>query len=107
MNRFGKYAAIAALSSLLLSGAAIAQDEHRDDADHRDAHHQAYVKHDEWKKGYHMTDEDWKRGEVVSDYQTYHLRKPPSGYEWRMIDGNYVLAASDSGIITTVVVGRH
>jgi Ni/Co efflux regulator RcnB len=83
---------------MLCSGAAFAQDDRHDDA-----HHQTYVKHDEWKKGYHMKDEDWKRGEVV-DYNTYHLKPPPRGYEWREVDGNYVLAAVATGVIASAIV---
>jgi Ni/Co efflux regulator RcnB len=31
------------------------------------------------------------------------LRAPPHGYEWRMVDGNYVLAAVATGVIASVV----
>lgn len=89
--------ALSILSAVLVSGAAYAQDHD----DHHDSH--AYVKHDEWKKGYHMKHEDWDRGEKV-DYHTYHLRQPPSGYEWRLIDGNYVLAAVGTGVVASVVI---
>jgi Ni/Co efflux regulator RcnB len=69
--------------------------------DHHDNHQ--YVKHEEWKKGYHMRHEDWDRGDRI-DYTQYHLRRPPNGYEWRMVDGNYVLAAVATGVIASVVV---
>ena len=99
MNRISRLAALSTLSAMLFSGAAaIAQDDHHDDA-----HHQTYVKHDEWKKGYHMKQEDWSRGEVV-DYKTYHLKPPPRGYEWREVDGNYVLAAVATGIVASAIV---
>jgi len=97
MNKIGKFAALSALSAVLSTGGAFAQD------DHHDAHNQVYVRHTEWKKGYHMKDEDWKRGEVV-DYRTYHLKPPPSGYEWREVDGNYVLAAVATGIVASAIV---
>lgn len=61
-----------------------------------------YVHHDEWRKGSKMRDEDWKRGEHV-DYRERHLRTPPHGYEWREVDGNYVLAAVATGVIASVV----
>jgi Ni/Co efflux regulator RcnB len=61
------------------------------------------VKHEEWKKGYHLKQEDWGRGEKV-DYRQYHLRRPQKGYEWRLVDGNYVMAAVDTGVVATVVV---
>src|ERR1700744_392668 len=69
-------------------------------ADDHDNHH--YVHHDEWKKGAKIRDEDWGRGEHV-DYHAQHLRAPPHGYEWRMVDGNYVLAAVATGVIASVI----
>jgi Ni/Co efflux regulator RcnB len=71
-------------------------------ADEHDHDNHGYVKHDEWKKGAKMRDEDWKRGEAV-DYHQHHLRAPPHGYEWRQVDGNYVLAAVATGVIASVV----
>ena len=51
--------------------------------------------------------EDWNRGERV-DYRTYHLPPPRSGYEWREVDGNYVMAAVATGIIaSTIVAATH
>ena len=94
MKKLSKILAISALAATLTGGISFAEDHHDN--------HQ-FVKHEEWKKGYHMRDEDWRRGERV-DYRTYHLRRPPSGYEWRMVDGNYVLAAVATGVIASVVV---
>jgi Ni/Co efflux regulator RcnB len=99
VNRIGKLVAFSTLSAVLSTGVLFAQDDHRDD--HHDNH--AYVEHKEWKKGYHMKDEDWKRGEPV-DYRTYHLKAPPRGYEWRQVDGNYVLAAVATGIIASTII---
>jgi Ni/Co efflux regulator RcnB len=72
-------------------------------ADEHDNHQ--YVHHEEWKKGAKMRDEDWKRGEHV-DYKEHHLRAPPHGYEWRVVDGNYVLAAVATGVIASVVAAE-
>jgi Ni/Co efflux regulator RcnB len=98
MKTLRKAIALSILSTVLFSGATFAQD-------HADEHHDnhTYVKHEEWKKGYHMRQEDWARGEKV-DYHTYHLRRPPAGYEWRLIDGNYVLAAVATGVVASVVI---
>ena len=110
MKRIGKFVALSTLSAVLSTGAVFAQDDHRDD--HHDdgnaAHdNHAYVRHNEWKKGYHMRDEDWRRGEPV-DYRTYHLKTPPRGSEWRQIDGNYVLGAVATGIIaSTIIASSH
>ena len=92
-----KLFAVAALCSSIAVPVSFAQ-EHRDE--HHDDH---YVKHDEWKKGYHMSHDDWARGQRV-DYRTYHLSAPPRGYEWRSVDGNYVLAAVATGVIASAIV---
>jgi Ni/Co efflux regulator RcnB len=72
-------------------------------ADEHDNHR--YVHHEEWKKGERMREEDWKRGEHI-EYREHHLRAPPRGYEWRMVDGNYVLAAVATGVIASVVAAE-
>jgi Ni/Co efflux regulator RcnB len=69
-------------------------------ADEHDNH--AYVHHEEWKKGATIRKEDWGRGEQV-DYHAHHLKAPPRGYEWREVDGNYVLAAVATGVIASVI----
>jgi Ni/Co efflux regulator RcnB len=97
MNRIRKALIAPTLVAILLpAGSVLAQDHY----DHHDNH--AYVRHDEWKHGYHMRHEDWDRGERI-DYRRYHLHAPPRGYEWREVDGNYVMAAVATGIIASVV----
>jgi Ni/Co efflux regulator RcnB len=85
--------ALAILSTTLSGGVALAQDHH-------DNH--AYVEHKDWKKGGRVQPEDWNRGEKV-DYRQNHLAAPPRGYEYRMVDGQYVLANSSTFQIRTVV----
>jgi Ni/Co efflux regulator RcnB len=70
-------------------------------ADHHDNHQ--YVRHEEWRKGAHIRKEDWQRGDRI-DYRQYHLSPPPRGYEWRLVDGNYVLAAVATGVIASAIV---
>lgn len=97
-----KFLTLSVAAATLTAGAAFAQDHHDD---HHDDHHQnhPYVHHEEWKHGYHMNHDDWNRGERI-DYRTYHLRQPPRGYEWREVDGNYVLAAVATGIIASAII---
>ena len=91
------------VASLLIAFAVVGANTQvfADDHDHHQDNHQ-FVHHDEWKKGARMHDEDWKRGERV-DYRHEHLRAPPHGYEWRLVDGNYVLAAVATGVIASVI----
>jgi Ni/Co efflux regulator RcnB len=108
VNRLRNLAALSTLSAVLFSGIAVAQDDHHHQAnyveDHHDSdNHSAYVRHDEWKKGYRMNHDDWNRGRAV-DYHAYHLKQPPRGYEWREVDGNYVMAAVATGVIASAIV---
>jgi Ni/Co efflux regulator RcnB len=95
VNRIGKLAALSTLFAVLSTGAVFAQDDHHDN--------HTYVRHDEWKKGARISHDDWNRGTVV-DYHTNHLKAPPRGYEWRQVDGNYVLAAAATGLIASAIV---
>jgi Ni/Co efflux regulator RcnB len=89
-----------ALIASLLLGMSVVAANTQALADDHDNH--AYVHHEEWKKGAKIRDEDWQRGAHI-DYKEQHLRAPPSGYEWREVDGNYVLAAVATGVIASVV----
>ena len=99
MSQVRNVAGSVVLAIVLSGGVAVAQD-HQDDHD-RDNHH--YVHHQERKKNSTLKHEDWERGERI-EYKDKHLKRPPEGFEWRLIDGNYVLAESSSGRISTVVV---
>src|SRR3954468_14109614 len=105
MNYIRKTIAYSTMAAML-SGCAVFAQDHRDDhdRDRRDNHHR-YVEHREWRRGYHMRHEDWDRGERV-DYRHYHLRRPPRGYEWREVDGNYVLGAVATGVIATIIAAN-
>jgi Ni/Co efflux regulator RcnB len=102
MNYIRKAIIFPTLVAVLLPGGIAFSQDHHDD--HHDNH--AYVHHEEWKKGYTMHHDDWARGERV-DYHRYHLQEPPRGYEWREVDGNYVLAAVATGVIAASVVAAE
>jgi Ni/Co efflux regulator RcnB len=93
MKKLHSAFALAILSTSLMGGIALAQDHH-------DNH--AYVEHKEWKRGAMIKHEDWERADKV-DYHQYHLAAPPAGYEWRMVDGSYVLVNASTFQIRTVV----
>jgi len=84
------------ISSVLMSGGVVfAQDDHHDN--------HTYVRHDEWHKGAKISHDDWNRGGQV-DWHAHHLQAPRRGYEWREVDGNFVLAAVATGLIATTIV---
>src|ERR1700761_846331 len=101
MKRF--FLAASALALITAgTGAALAQ-PHRDD--HRPGPAMQAPPHHDWRKGGHIERNDWNRGEHV-DYRHYHLKAPPRGYEWRRVDGNFVLAAAATGLIASIMLAH-
>jgi Ni/Co efflux regulator RcnB len=41
---------------------------------------------------------------VISDYEQFHLRRPPRGYTWMQCDGDFILANA-AGLIFEVIPG--
>jgi Ni/Co efflux regulator RcnB len=41
---------------------------------------------------------------VITDYQSFHLRRPPRGYTWMQCDGDFILTNAD-GLIFEVIPG--
>jgi Ni/Co efflux regulator RcnB len=62
--------------------------------------------HAKWRKGQRVSRDEWRRYQAV-DYRRHHLRRPPRGYEWRQVDGNYVLAAAATGLIAAIIAANH
>lgn len=105
MQNVKKAIAVATVVLTTLPGIALAQDRDHD----RQApppQHSHYVHHSDWHRGGRISHDDWDRGRQV-DYRHYHLRRPPRGYEWREVDGNYVLAAIATGVIASVVIASQ
>ena len=71
-----------------------------------DAHGPDFHAHPEWHKGAKIGRNDWNRG-VKVDYRAHHLNAPPRGYEWRQVDGNYVLAAAATGLIAGIILANQ
>lgn len=105
--------ALPILAVLLAAIPTLAQDHQNQDRDHQaqdqqDRNHQdnhVYKQHHEWRNGSRIQQDDWNRGDRV-DYRQNHLRRPPSGHEWRQIDGHYVLASHD-GVIVSIRQAPH
>ncbi|WP_443748453.1 RcnB family protein [Asticcacaulis solisilvae] len=68
--------------------------------------HHGWHDHSDWRRGGYVARSDWDRGQHV-DYRAHHLRAPPRGYEWRQVDGRYVLAAVASGVIASIILNSH
>jgi Ni/Co efflux regulator RcnB len=105
-------AAAVALTALTAGGGALAQpyDHHDngryDNGRHDNGRHMGFVRHDDWRRGHRMDRADWDRGQRL-DWRRHHLRRPPRGYEWREVDGNYVLAAAATGLIASIIANSR
>ena len=103
-------AAFAAAIAVTSVSAALAQpgrDDHRsgrDDHQYGRGDHQA-VQHSDWRKGHRIAHEDWNRGQPV-DWRAHHLARPRRGYEWREVDGNWVMAAAATGLIASAIAAH-
>jgi Ni/Co efflux regulator RcnB len=111
MNAFRTTLALSTLAAVFSGGVAFAQhDDHGGppqqrqgggpDWNHHDNHQ--YVHHDDWQKGRRLPPDYWQHGERV-DYRQHRLPPPRRGYEWREVDGNYVMAAVATGLIASVI----
>jgi len=92
MNRTVKLLVLPVMALALTGVPSFAQD-------HPDHDNSTYRQHSEWKPGAKIEKNDWDRGEKV-DYKAHHLRKPPEGHEWRMVDGHFVMASPDGRIVS-------
>ncbi|OLO04942.1 RcnB family protein [Salinicola socius] len=63
--------------------------------------------HRGWYKGGHLADHYYRDDRYwVRDWHARHLREPPRGHRWLNIDGDYVLAAVATGVITAIILNR-
>lgn len=56
----------------------------------------------QWRNGDHYSG----NRTVVSNWSHYHLRQPPSGYEWVQDSNQLVLIAITSGVIASVIASQ-
>ena len=56
-----------------------------------------------WRRGAYLPPQYLSYG--VADYWRYHLRRPPYGYEWVQVGGEFLLVSMGTGLIFDVVTG--
>lgn len=93
---------------------------HRNDSNHENLHrddshrgdqgrgHQAYQTQHHWARGQRIPTQYRSSRYVVTDYNRYHLRRPPRGYHWvRDDNGNFLMVAITTGIITSLLLNSQ
>lgn len=93
-------AAIMALSPML--GAAQAQNRSPGGAQVERQVKKPQARKQQWKKGARYNG----RGSRVSDHRGHNLKAPPKGYRWVRDGNDFLLIATATGIIASVVAGR-
>jgi Ni/Co efflux regulator RcnB len=66
-------------------------------------------RHEGWyHRGGYVPAEYRDRRYVVEDWRTYRLREPPRGYNWvRSDNGDFLLVAVATGVITDLIINSH
>lgn len=65
------------------------------------------VPHQDWRRGQRLPDDYRDNRYVVNDWHGHGLRRPPRGYQWRQVNGDYVLAAVATGVISSIILSNH
>lgn len=60
------------------------------------------AKQQQWKKGARYSG----KGTRVSDHRRHNLQPPPKGYRWVRDGNDFLLIATGTGIIASIVTGR-
>ena len=105
------------LSGLLLATALAApalsmaqdRDDHHDDhraAAMHDAHERGAGPDHAWHRGDRLPDSYRDRRYEVTDWRAHHLSAPPTGYHWVNVNGDFVLAAVATGVITDMLLNN-
>lgn len=56
-----------------------------------------------WVRGHALPSEYRYNRYIISDWDRYNLRRPPSGYSWYRADNNYVLVRRDNNLIEDII----
>lgn len=56
-----------------------------------------------WVRGQYLPSEYRYNRYIVADYDRYHLRRPPVGYNWYRADDNYILVRRDNNLIEDII----
>lgn len=103
-----RFVAVSALSLVMLPSTSLAENHrghHGRDRAHQNHQHgrsRHDVRHGDRTRGHRISHDDWARGRRI-DYRRHRLRRPRRGYEWREVNGEYVLAAVTTGLISSII----
>ncbi|BCF94684.1 MULTISPECIES: RcnB family protein [Paraburkholderia] len=65
------------------------------------------VPHRDWHRGDRLPPDYRGPQYVVDDWRGHDLQPPPSGYQWVQVNGDFVLAAIATGVISSILLAPH
>ena len=107
MNPLKILAGALLVAAVAVPAISMAQDDRHDDrrAEQHMDNRGAGPDHN-WHKGDRLPDSYRGNQYVVNDWQSHHLRQPPAGYHWVNVNGDFVLAAVATGVITDMLLNN-
>ncbi|MFT4268190.1 MAG: RcnB family protein [Xenophilus sp.] len=60
----------------------------------------------QFRQGQRLPDEWRHRQHVVTDWRAHHLAPPPRGQEWVQVGADFVLVATATGLITSLILSH-
>jgi Ni/Co efflux regulator RcnB len=114
MNHIKTLASALLVAAIALPAISMAQDRDDKHDDRRTEQRHDEQRHDErgagpdhsWHKGDRVPAEYRNKRYEVSDWKAHNLRRPPSGYHWVNVNGDYVLAAVATGVIADMLLNQ-
>ena len=79
---------------------------HRDPHAWRRRHPRALAGRPHWSRGDRLYRDYWGPRYYVNDWRRYRLRRPPYGYRWVRVNGEFLLVAISTGIILDVMLNH-
>ena len=65
------------------------------------------VPHRDWHRGDRLPSDYRGPRYVVEDWRGADLQPPPAGYQWVQVNGDFVLAAIATGVISSILLAPH
>ena len=106
MKHLKTLSSILLLAAVALPAVSMAQDSDRHDDRLTVQQDRGAGPDHSWHKGDRLPDSYRSNQYVVNDWQSRHLRQPPSGYHWVQVNGDYVLAAIATGVIADMLLNN-
>lgn len=77
------------------------------DRDHNQHNARDNHSHQDWKRGQRVPDQYKNSRYYVNDWKSRSLPTPPRGHRWINVNGDYILVAITTGIISSILLNHR